>query len=241
MSSLVEILEKAGNRIKNAKRVTGAKKKSASHEDLAAAVKALMNSPHLDDAAKKKLAGIHKEAKGNIEKEKFREQAKEHREKYGELELGKKGKEAAEKKAKLKQDIQEHVDEQGATKIKEVGGEIPEQEMRSKAAGKLTGSVRRRMATGEDVAIRDKKYGQKLDLERQIKEGVQKEREKRAPEVIKISGAPEIPDEHKDHPNIKKLLDMRSKATVQRHVDVIDKGINDMIAHLNEPKKDQAG
>lgn len=231
MNTVEEILEKASSRIKNAKRVTG--KKNVTDDDVATAIKSLLSSPHLSQAAKKQLKSVHEQAKSAAQKTKIKQES----ERLGDLKVDEVADKKKQEKADIRDKIKQHAEEKGVTQIKRIGGEEPKQVQRSKSAEKLTGGVKRRLATGEGIAIRNKTYGQALDAQRKLKENMQQIKEAKGPEIIRASGAPEIPDEHADDPTVVALMDARSKAPSQEHQKVIDEHINDHISKLQLQSK----
>lgn len=92
--------------------------------------------------------------------------------------------ELAHAKLKSQGAPQEHLD----AFAKEISAlKAPQQTMRSKAAGKLSGPVKQAMATGEGIAIPDKSYGAALDTQQKLKTAQEKiDAESKPVETIRV-------------------------------------------------------
>ena len=227
-------------------------------KDEAKEVEALLNNPSLSSAAKRKLKSIHKEhvaqqvkarKQGNakigglvtvadknnpISAEKWKGDSKKLK---SDKELQEAGSKEVKQRQKTKEEIQRYVDEGGEVEEYERGGKAPEQTMRSKSAEKISGGVKRKLATGEGIAVRDKAYGESLDSQARLKREIQRQQDAKKPDVINVSNAPEIPEEHANDPVISQLMGARAKATKQEHVDVIDDHINQHVSKLQSLNK----
>jgi hypothetical protein len=93
----------------------------------------------------------------------------------------------AEAKQEAKEKIATHVAENKPKNIEGIGGSQPTQEMRSKAAGKLTDSIRNKLGTQEGMVVRNKNYGKGLDAQKKLEEQAQKIKDRKGPsETIRV-------------------------------------------------------
>lgn len=228
MNIIKEILEKASDRIKRGVRTNNSKKVTA--EEAQNTLKTLLARKDLNPDVKKKLQTA-------LDKEPFR-QAKL-KEQAADMEAkGITAKQLQEKQLKREADdkkaLQAHL-ETNEPEVYQRGGKAPEQTMRSKSAEKLSGGVKRKMATGEGIAVRDKKFGEALDFQRRLKSAEQQMQDSQKPDTIRVSNAPEIPEEHKNDPTVKALLHSKTLTDNPDHHEIINDHINQHLSSLSSP------
>ena len=109
----------------------------------------------------------------------------------------------AEAKQDAKAKIAAHVEQNKPTNIERTGGTKPVQEMRSRAAGKLTDGVKHKLATGEGITVRSKNYGKGLDAQKKLEEKAQRIKDVKGADTIRVPkpaldiGLPEKKEEFK--------------------------------------------
>ena len=164
-------------------RIKSGKRKNADpHEKIRTALQKLtmiLNDPSVSRASKSTLKEIHKDLTRQAETLGIQAEAERiGKPKYVTSDEAPISAEAEAKQAKRdehKQKMQEWeaAGQPGKQTIKELGHkdqmERDIEQHSSKQAGKLSGSPRQRLATGEDVAVPSKSFGRQLDEQRKIK------------------------------------------------------------------------
>lgn len=225
LESVVEKLRKASDRIKSAKR--SKKDTNITSAEAVKALKQLMDNPNLSHTARKNLQNAHKAMSERAEKERIAAMSRNSKP----LVLGEAGKQKAEAKQKLRDDVAAHVEANAPTQIKELGNKEQYEEAqkpaaRPKTSGKMTGPVRERMATGEGIAVPDKQYGAALDMQRQMKEKEAQIKAAKGPaEVI------HVPKRYHDDDQVNEMMKLKSTLPEEHHAE-IDQHINKRLSEL---------
>jgi hypothetical protein len=236
-NQLFEELMKASDRIKSAKRVSGDKTLSA--KDVHKAVGELLKDPNIPSEARKHLTRVHKDMKLKADREDIARQQKDAN--YKPLEIGQASKEKADKETATQSKVDEWMSNNQPKQVKELGHaeqyeqDVNNPKMRSKSAEKLTGGVKQRLATGEGLAVRDKTFGQNLDLQQRMKTKEAKMKAAKGPEVINVKAnpAPQISDEHAKDSIVSNLMDLRNSLSHPDHVSAVDTEIGNRVKELS--------
>jgi hypothetical protein len=235
---LLEDLKKASDRIKYGK------KKDLSSKDLSphhvkAGLQALLSSADLKPEAKAQLKQMIAHIEGQIAtgqmRDKGQEQLKPH-------ELGERAASRNPNKEMQQHKIKEWLETNKPKEIKQLGHEKQYQEdvnnpkLRSRAAQGTSSGVKDKLM-GENIAIRDKKYGQALDLQRKIKDKEKQLKAGKGPEsVITVKGGIAITDEHKNDVEINNLQKLKAISPIEHHPHIDDE-IKTRISSLNLQNK----
>jgi uncharacterized protein (UPF0147 family) len=236
----VEELAKASDRIKNAKRTKNPNAEMKA-EDVHRALAQLLKDPSIPSSARKQLTQVHNDMKAKAEKE-YALAATKRAGYVAGINPGQAAKDRAAKEAETQAVIDKHLETHEPKQIKELGHEkqyiedTTNPKLRSKATEKLTGGVKQRLATGEGLAVRDKTFGQNLDLQRKLKEKEAQVRASKGPSEIihiKANKGPEIPEEHVGDAVIGELTKLRGTLSHPDHLSAVDGEISNRIKDLS--------